>query len=285
LQHQTQPSRNARESQARSAIPQPVSFRLDRNQGLIVNAWVNGSGPFSFAVDTGAGTTIVSRRVATEGSVVVSERQESIGGVSGAGPISGSAGTLRRLALGDPGNIVSVTHRAIVTDRLPQGIDGILDPTEAYAPFGYSVDLPHYRLEAFDPAREPLALSQAPPGGTVVRWLTDSESRRPYVRLGDGRLVLLDTGSTFGLAISGDPNAAHVRGHSARKDIGGGRIESRRVQPTTVTIGALTLRGVPTDILWGVEADAPVLLGRDALRPFKLIFDPVHRLVAIQPAE
>jgi hypothetical protein len=33
----------------------------------------------------------------------------------------------------------------------------------------------------------------------------------------------------------------------------------------------------------GAEADAPVLLGLSALRPFRLRFDPVHRLIEITP--
>ena len=110
-------------------------------------------------------------------------------------------------------------------------------------------------------------------------------SRRPFVRLEDGRLVLLDTGSAFGLAIS-TPSAA-ADGHAARRtiDIGGGSISSRRVEPTNVSIGALTLRSVPTDILSGAEKGAPALLGRDALYPFKMVFDPVHKLIAISPSE
>ena len=67
------------------------------------------------------------------------------------------------------------------------------------------------------------------------------------------------------------------------RDIGGGRVSSRRVRPTTVAIGALTLRNIPTDLISGAEADAPVLLGLSALRPFRMRFDPVHYLIEIEP--
>jgi hypothetical protein len=40
---------------------------------------------------------------------------------------------------------------------------------------------------------------------------------------------------------------------------------------------------VPTDLVSGTEADAPVLLGLSALRPFRLKFDPLHRLIEIAP--
>src|SRR5256885_1597642 len=82
-------------------------------------------------------------------------------------------------------------------------IAGILDTTEAFWPWGYSIDIPNQLIEAFDPALKPLSASHPPPEGTVVRWLTESGSRRPFVRLSDGRLALLDTGSGFGLALSG----------------------------------------------------------------------------------
>jgi hypothetical protein len=51
-----------------------------------------------------------------------------------------------------------------------------------------------------------------------------------------------------------------------------------------VAIGALVLRGVPTDILSGIEKDAPTILGRDALYPFRISFDPTRRLIKIVPS-
>jgi hypothetical protein len=54
---------------------------------------------------------------------------------------------------------------------------------------------------------------------------------------------------------------------------------ARRVNPTTVRIGDLELRRIPTDILFGVDKNAPVILGRDALQPFKISFDPQRRLI------
>jgi hypothetical protein len=68
------------------------------------------------------------------------------------------------------------------------------------------------------------------------------------------------------------------------RDLGGGVVESRRVAPATVSIGDLVLRGVPTDILTGVAGDTPVILGRDALYPFRITFDPTAKLIAIEPA-
>jgi hypothetical protein len=108
--------------------------------------------------------------------------------------------------------------------------------------------------------------------------------------LGDGRLALIDTGSSFGLAVN-ERNAIIVgdrrsnQSRQANHDLGGGIIGSRRVAPTTITIGELVLRGVPTDILFGVEDNAPLILGRDALYPFKITFDPHRHLIGFVTAE
>jgi hypothetical protein len=102
--------------------------------------------------------------------------------------------------------------------------------------------------------------------------------------LGDNRLALIDTGSGFGLAIAQDLTRKNHKVRDTVRDLGGGAVASRRVEPTTVTIGSLVLRGVPTDILIGAHEDVPVLLGRDALYPFKITFDPASRLIEIAPS-
>ncbi len=40
----------------------PVRFRVNKDRGLLVNAWVNGSGPYVFAVDTGAGMNLITQQ-------------------------------------------------------------------------------------------------------------------------------------------------------------------------------------------------------------------------------
>ncbi|HXL81856.1 MAG TPA: hypothetical protein VN951_13345, partial [Pyrinomonadaceae bacterium] len=67
--------------------------------------------------------------------------------------------------------------------------------------------------------------------------------------------------------------------------LGGGTINARRVAPTTISIGELVLRGIPTDILSGVAVDAPIILGRDALYPFKISFDPRRKLITFASSE
>ena len=106
------------------------------------------------------------------------------------------------------------------------------------------------------------------------------------MRLGDNRLALIDTGSGIGLGLTYDaivsPNNRRSQNQTVR-DLGGSSIQTRRVAPSTVSIGSLVLEKVPTDILVGAHQGAPVIIGRDALYPFRLTFDPVSRLIEIAP--
>jgi predicted aspartyl protease len=275
----------ATSSSIRARLPDSISFREVKGRGLLAKAWINGAGPYTFAIDTGAGITLIAERVAEQANVSSEQNSISLAGLSGVRENRGREATIRTLALGDADNLLPGNRRVAITNGLPADIDGILDPTDAYSPFGYSIDLPGHRIEAFDPKVSPLSPNPSR-GGTVVRWLSNGTGRRPFVRLSDGRLALIDTGSGFGLAISEDSAIADRRnGRSEVRDVGGGSVTAKRVEPSTVSIGAMTLRNIPTDIVYGVEKGAPVLLGRDALDPFRITFDPMQRLIAIVPAQ
>lgn len=271
-------------------LPLPVRFREVRGRGLIVKAWVNNSGPYDFAVDTGAGATILSRRVAAEARLSVSTAVAvSLRGLSGRRGAAAREATVRSFSVGDERNVLPARGLFVVADSLPEDLDGVLDPTECYHPLGYIINFTTETLRAFDPRQSPLRPSDEPPGGAVVAWLTENDSRRPFVMLGGGRRALVDTGSGFGLAVTeqsarslGIPTA-RGREREGVRDLGRGQVDARRIRPATVQIGPLALRGVPTDLLTGAAPEAPVLLGRDALRPFELTFDPVNRLIRFAP--
>ncbi|HVF86005.1 MAG TPA: aspartyl protease family protein [Pyrinomonadaceae bacterium] len=276
------------------SLPLSAQFREADGRGLLVKTWINGRGAFTFAIDTGAGAIILSRRVATEARVgIARERNIEISGLSGATGGAGQKASVQMLAVGSSQNFLPSRGLVIVTDALPSGVDGVLDPTEAYSPFGYSIDMPKGEISAFDPQRTPLRAGAAPQGGVVVRWLREAGGRRPFVMLDGGKRALLDTGSGFGLAVSEDAartigiaemlrrDASHAR---QTYDLAGGRVTARRMKPATIYVGSLMLRGVPTDFLLHAEAGAPILLGRDALRPFRLMFDPLSQLIQIRPS-
>jgi hypothetical protein len=264
-------------------VPRPVSFREVPGRGLIVKTWINSVGPFNFAIDTGAGATLLSPGVAEEARVTIKNgRANSIAGLSGT-RVPARDASIQSLALGDRENYLPAKGAVLVISGLPRDLDGVLDPTEVFSPLGYVIDLPQRELSSFDPRNTPIRMNEQPAEGAVVQWLRDGHGRRPFVMLDNGDRALLDTGSSLGLAIrDSGPNDRKAPAYAVR-DVGGGQISSRRVAATTIAIGALTLRRIPTDLISGAEADAPVLLGLTALRPFRLRFDPVHRLIEIAP--
>ncbi len=274
-----------------SAQPLPFAarFRLVEGRGLLVNAWINNTGPYTLAIDTGAGANILSERVAQSAGVRAQGRSTTIGGLSGAGNGTGREAKLNSLAIGDRNNYLPAQSSVIVTNSLPENLDGVLDPTESYWLLGYTIDFPQGTISAFDPRQTPLRKSDVPAGGAVVDWIFQGATRRPFVSLDNGRRALIDTGSGFGLALSVEEAQRlgiiprERRRSSEVRDLGGGRVAAHRIAPLTVSIGSMSLRNVPTDLLYGADAGAPILLGRDALHPFKLTFDPLNRLISITP--
>jgi hypothetical protein len=263
--------------------PAPARFRFERERGLLLRVWLNDSGPYIFAVDTGAGMNVISQRAATAAGLRARTVPTTIiGGLSNARSSSNREATIDRIALAERSNTLPSRQSALIVGNLPPDLDGILDPTEAYAPFGYSIDLPNQQIDALTSGTIHPD-TRLPGEGTVVSWLQRGNDNRPFVQLADGRTALVDTGSGFGLAVNGRDAVIvgrdGVRRTEAVRDIGGGTVVSRRVDPTTIRIGDLELRRIPTDILFGVDKNAPVILGRDALQPFKISFDPRLRLI------
>lgn len=272
----------APQSAARVATVRPVRLREVRGRGLLADVWVNSVGPFTFAVDTGAGATLVTPRVASAARLDVrSNRSRQIAGLSGRGTTAHDA-NVQSLAIGDRTNYLPGSRTVVVTSGLPNDIDGVLDPTEAFSPLGYIIDIPRLELSTFDSRAMPLRLEEQPHEGAVVRWLREGSSHRPFVQLDNGDRALIDTGSSLGLGIRSNAELDRDRVSHSR-DIGGGQVSTQRVRPMTVAIGALRLKNVPTDVISGAEAGAPTLLGLSALRPFRLVFDPVNRLIEIAP--
>lgn len=265
-------------------VPSEIPFREDE-RGLITRVWVNGAGPFLFAIDTGAGMTVVSPRVAAEAGLAVG-REVSIAGLSGRLSVAHESGRAE-LAAGDSGNRLPAAPTLTISGGLPARVDGLLDPAVALWPLGFELSLADGTLRAFDPVSSPIRRGAVPEGGAVTTWLMRGESRRPFVALGSGRRALIDTGSRFGLAVGVDAarsfgieDAGMDRGVIAA-DIGGGAVTVRRSKVARVMLGGMLLENVPADVLTGAEPGTPILLGRDLLRPFVIAFDPRSRLIRI----
>ncbi len=264
------------------SVPRPASFQEVYGRGLLTNVWINSAGPFTFAIDTGAGATIVSPRVAAEANVSLDNGPgPSLAGMSGA-IVAAKYGSIQTLAVGDPNNRLPSGSQVIVSNGLPRNLDGLLDPNDAFGSLGYVIDVPRQQLTAFDPRHEPLSIRTSPPDGAVVEWLAEGGSHRPFVLLSNGDRALIDTGSSLGFAVR-DANPYNRSRGSTVRDVGGS-VSYRRGSPQTIAIGSLVLRNIPTDFVSGAAADAPVMLGLNALRPFRLAFDPLHKLIEIAPA-
>ncbi len=280
----------AREVHTVAQTPLPARLRISKAHGLLLTTWINGRGPYVFAVDTGAGVNMITQRVVDDAQLTSRNvRPTIIGGLTGARTTSTREVVINQLALGDRSNTLRAPKMAVVVSFLTPGIEGVLDPTDVYSPYGYSIDMPNQRIEAIDTVSRGFQRKARVGEGAIVPWLRFGDSVRPFVRLGDGRLALIDTGSGFGLAVNGrDAVIVGTRGNRSNegvRDVAGGAINSRRVSPTTISIGELVLERVPTDILFGVEDDAPVILGRDVLYPFKITFDPQQRLIEFETSE
>ena len=274
--------RTATQPQRTITLPHAVTFREVRGRGLLVSTWINSQGPFTFAVDTGAGITVISPRVAGAAAVAIQDGPgPSIAGLSGT-VVSAKAATAKTIALGEPENYLPGRTDLIISTGLPRDLDGLLDPNDAFGSLGYSIDIPSQQLSFFDPRESPLSLRSQPRDGAVVTWLQQGSSHRPFVRLSTGEQALIDTGSSLGLGVHDFNSVPTYSRSSAVHDVGGS-VSAQRVAPRTVSIGSLVLRNVPTDVISGAASDAPVLLGLNALRPFRLRFDPLHHLVEISP--
>ena len=263
----------------------PVRLKDERERGLLAQGWINGAGPFVFVIDTGAGVSLISRNVVAQSRLPVTKSRRTLVGGLSTSPIASSEETrVSGIALGQRNNNVRGSFTAAVVANLPGSIDGILDPTDVFRPYGYSVDIPNRELRVFDTAVQRLSVTDVPKDGAVVRWVREAGSERPFVRLSDGRLALIDTGSTLGFALN-EPGRVAGSNHITTRDLGGGSVQSRRVAPQTVNIGTLVLNKVPTDVLTGVAPGTPIILGRGALFPFKITFDPASKLIAFEPTE
>jgi hypothetical protein len=262
----------------------PVRFRDEGGAGLVVNGWINGAGPFAFAIDTGADVSIVSSRVAQSARLTVTKSKRPIvAGLSDAPIAANEEAVANDLSIGTRDNAVPERPILAVVPSLPGAIEGILNPSDLFGSLAYSIDLPNRQLLVFDSRVNGLDSSRTPKDGVVVRWIRVAGSDRPFVRLGDGRLALVDTGSSFGLAVR-EGASSNGRNHTRRTgDLGGGNVQSTDLGPTAISIGDLVLENIPTQLLVGVPSSTPVILGRRALRPFKITFDPVVRLIAIEP--
>src|SRR2546422_6173555 len=126
-----------RQVRSERGLPRPVRFRVQKDRGLLLRTWINGSGPYIFVVDTGAGVNVITDRVVNGARLPVQTvRPTAVGGLTANRTSSDREAVISRIALGDQNNVLPSNKLALIVSYLPPDIDGILDPTEAYSPYG-----------------------------------------------------------------------------------------------------------------------------------------------------
>ena len=133
----------------------PIRLRDERERGLLAQRLDKRRGSVHLRRSTpervfrsSAGTSSSERDFS-----VTKSRRPLVGGLSTSPIASDQEAQISGLALGtrEQSDVPGSFTAAVVTN-LPGSIDGILDPTEVFSPFGYSVDLPNRELRVFDTA-------------------------------------------------------------------------------------------------------------------------------------
>src|SRR3989475_7708816 len=121
---------NERVTEPRSSAPHSVLFQEVSGRGLLIRTWINSQGPFNFAIDTGAGATLLSQRVAEEAGVNVSSgRTISVAGLSGALSPARQV-SIQKLPTGDPRNYLPAKSGGVGDSGVPPDPAGSFVPAE-----------------------------------------------------------------------------------------------------------------------------------------------------------
>jgi hypothetical protein len=106
------------------ARPLPAHFRVQKETGLLVRVWLNGSGPYIFAIDTGAGLNVITERAAGESRLPVrSVRPTLMGGLTVARISSSREAVVGQMAVGDRSNSLTSQKTALIVPSLAPGVD------------------------------------------------------------------------------------------------------------------------------------------------------------------
>ena len=174
----------ARESHSAAVLPLPARFRVQKESGLLLRVWLNGSGPYIFALDTGAGLNVITERVAGEARLPFrTVRPTVMGGLTSAKISSNREVVISQMSVGDRGNSLPSPQTAVIVSSLAPGIDGILDPTEAYSAARFARRL-HVTYESVGDPRREVVQSQRILGLPVTQFY-DGSGKRTAVHVGE----------------------------------------------------------------------------------------------------
>ena len=249
-------------------IPGEERLPLDGDEAFEV--WLNGKGPFRFALDSGAVDLLKSTVAAKLGLAI--EGSRSARGVTNQTVTSGYV-NVDRVAVGS----AIESHRPFLVLDLPAPVDGLLG-FETLRRLPVTLDYAARTLTVTPSTAEPKACD------VVVPFAFDG--RTPLV---DGSLntvpaqFWIDSGNddsaiVFDRFNAGHPGALSQTGTSAAGQAVGGAESFHVLQPVTVTLGSLAFPNLAAKLLLGQSNGAiDANLGYDLLRRYPVSFDYANR--------
>ena len=266
------------------AVPAPsgaVPFLPSRGGAVIVPALVDGRGPYSFLVDTGATRSVLRAGVARELALPAAGRMAV---VTPAGNESREAVRIGRLSVGDAaaeGILASVVD-ADALRMAGERFDGLLGQ-DFLSRFDFTIDYRRRQLawgagEASATARRfPLQRE----GGRLLVDLPQPEGDRPLRLVPDSGatgLVVFDRGTRVPLRAELIPGRAEVTGSSGKR----GMVTMRRIR--RLQVGDLTLRDQVAAVVDRKQEGAPEGDGLLPLHRFASVsFDAAGSYMVIRP--
>ncbi len=168
----------------------------------LVDVWLDGSGPYTFLVDTGASTTVVTPEVAYDLPDGLEASDRTVGDIDGTVIRVEQVLHVAQLGLGPAvieDVVADVLDLSLVSAASGTTIDGILG-FNLFSDVTVTID---YDSERISISQEPLATLTGKSTGLSFLALDD----RPYIPItlgGEVRLALVDTGNTVTLQVPAD---------------------------------------------------------------------------------
>ena len=268
-------ARNIVTAQSAANAPTPDELKyLDRSRRLTVQVMVNGQGPFSFMVDTGANRSVISSETADRLGLMRREKV-ALHGIAGVQEVD--------TVIIDEVRVGRRVNRDMVLSVLPEahlGAAGLLG-LEWLGANSLMLDYGGRRMQVGSALPLPNERTVVVKARTQRSGLTLIDAHIP------GRLIMafLDSGSTT--TVGNLALLREARAHDAivgetvdieLRSVTGQTLPGRIVVLRSLTLGKMILRNVPLVIgpvhtfdYWGMRDEPALLIGSDILHKFDSI--------------
>ncbi len=250
-----------------------LEYRRD-GKLMLVQARVNGAGPFWFIVDSGAPRSVIDPSLAAELKLEITHHGTTTGTGQGAVPLSYASPVLIELG----GDAYRSTPYVIDLSEapLPKEVRGLIG-SELFLNHVVRIDPVEQRIAWYDPKRSP-----KPSGGSTLPLRSEAgklflQARiEPRQGVAINRELRIDTGSESSV---NDPSAAQAE-LIATTTLGNGLgadFEGLSGKYRSVAIGPYVFRD-----FWGPGGNPP-LIGMEVLQRFVITFDAPHGQIHLRP--